>query len=172
MRATPSQEIAFLKAAKEHSKYSPDPSTKVGAVITAPREGIGPIIIGHGFNCFPTNCHQHEELYADRERKYLRVVHAEINALLFALRYGPGSVEGASLYVWPPSTGPTCARCAAVMIQAGIARVVYVMEQEQNDFSTRWAKELGEARTLYLEAGVEIGGVNLSPALFREYFGD
>jgi deoxycytidylate deaminase len=49
-------------------------------------------------------------------RNYSRIIHAEINAQIFA-----GDVRGSTLYTWP---FPTCDRCFVQMVQAGIARFV------------------------------------------------
>lgn len=50
----------------------------------------------------------------------IRTVHAEANAIAWAARYGT-STEGAQLY----STREPCLRCAQLIINAGISRVVY-----------------------------------------------
>lgn len=158
-------DIRFLKEAQKESLISPDPSTKVGAIITTTYRSMPQKIIGRGHNCFPELCSQNPEIYADRERKYLRVVHAEVYAILNSGQ----SPQGGTLYVWPPSAGPTCARCAAVVIASRIKRVVYL--HQENEFSERWAKELAEARTMYHEAGVEIAGLRLGYDQFAEHFG-
>ena len=157
-------DIKYLKEAHFHSKLSPDPSTKVGAVITQDMRAMEPTIIGRGHNCFPWQCDSDPAIYADRERKYLRIVHAEVNAIINA----SSPVEGGTLYVWPPSTAPSCARCAGVVITAGIKRVVYA--HQENEFSARWAAELHEARLMYHEAGVEIVALRLSDDQIAEHF--
>lgn len=160
-------DIYFLKMAKHHSLISPDPSTKVGAIITKPMSDGPHGIIGMGHNCFPADCHQHDEIYADRPRKYLRVVHAEVNAILNCAERGIPGVGG-TLYVWPPAAAPTCARCAGVVIQSGIKRVVYA--HQDNEFSERWAAEFAEARAMYREAGTIISALTLTSEQFREHF--
>lgn len=45
-----------------------------------------------------------------------------------------------------------CARCAAKLIQAGIARVVAQMPAE--GFGERWADDMRSASAMFLEAGV------------------
>ena len=98
----------------EHvSKWSRDPSTKCGAVIVRPDKSLA----STGFNGFPRGMDDDEELYDNREVKYDRVIHAELNAILSA--HEP--VRGYTLYVWPL---PTCSRCAVHVIQSGISRVV------------------------------------------------
>jgi dCMP deaminase len=92
-----------------------------------------------------------EHLYADREPKYARVIHAEVNAVLHARE----RLDGYTLYSWPPGFGPTCDRCATVVIQAGITRVVYRRDLS-TEFSSRWAEPGKRALDMYSEAGVEI----------------
>ena len=72
----------------------------------------------------------------DREQKYDIIIHAEkrlvdrANALMFAGK----SVEGCTLYTWPFQP---CSRCAGLIIQSGIKRVVSI---KNND--PRWEKIL------------------------------
>ena len=79
-----------------------------------------------------------------RDEKLRRTIHAEENALLFAR----GPVDGCTIYV----THPPCARCAAKLIQAGVARVMAQMPAE--GFSDRWADDMRSASAMFLEAGV------------------
>jgi dCMP deaminase len=130
----------FLSFAEFVAGWSKDPSTKVGAVIAD-----GKRVVSVGFNGFPAGCDDSPELYADRETKYRRVVHAELNAVLFAGR----SLIGCTAYTWPFAP---CPRCAAVLIQVGVRRVVApVMPAE---IAGRWAAEVAESRRLFDEAGV------------------
>ena len=103
----------FLEQAELIAGWSKDPSTGVGAVIVDPKNRV----VSQGFNGFPRACADDADLLADRDEKLRRTLHAEQNALLFAHR----SVEGCTVYV----THPPCARCAAMLIQSGIKRVVY-----------------------------------------------
>jgi dCMP deaminase len=126
----------FLGLAEHVAQWSRDPSTKVGAVLVDNKRRI----LSIGFNGFPRGVADDERLH-DRDTKYEMVVHAEANTLLFAA----ASVEGATAYVWPL---PPCSRCAALLIQAGIARVVSPAPSE------RWADNCGLAARLFDEAGV------------------
>lgn len=120
--------------------WSKDPSTRVGAVVADGRR-----VVAVGFNGFPAGCDDAEHLYADRERKLRRVVHAEVNAVLSAGR----PVRGLTVYTHPL---PPCCRCAGLLIQAGIARVVAPAPPPA--LAERWGEELAEARRLFAEAGV------------------
>lgn len=66
---------------------------------------------------------------------------ARNHALLFARR----DVSGMTVYV----TRPPCARCAAKIVQAGIAKVVYRLPPA--DFTERWKHEMAEAMAIYSE---------------------
>ena len=101
----------FLSLAKFVSQWSKDPSTKVGAVIAN-----GKIIVSLGFNGFPSKIPDDEKLF-DRKKKYPRVVHAEMNAILFAKR----DLTGHSIYTYPLLP---CEECAKHIVQTGITRVI------------------------------------------------
>lgn len=100
----------FLEMAKLVSEWSKDPSTKVGAVIADTKNRI----VSVGFNGYPSGIS--DEGLDNREDKYLKIVHAEINAILFANRY----LINNRLYVYPLLP---CARCMAVIIQTGISKI-------------------------------------------------
>ena len=129
----------FLDLAKLVSTWSKDPSTKVGAVITDDNNRV----ISLGYNGFPKNIQDNDRLF-DRETKYNIVVHAEANALMFASK----SVKGCTLYTWPFQP---CSKCAALIIQSGITRVVTVV---QND--DRWEKNFTISRSLFKESGIRL----------------
>lgn len=133
----------FLALAEHIGSWSKDPSTKVGCVIVDPER----VVVATGYNGFPRGCDDSPELYADRERKYRRIVHAERNALLFACR----PVRGCTVYTTP---FPPCAPCAAMLIQAGIVRVV--APKPSAELFDRWGGDLKEAAALFAEAGVEL----------------
>jgi dCMP deaminase len=136
----------FLDLAYFFSTWSKDPSTQCGAVITRPDRTVA----STGYNGFPKGCADDPELYADRDLKLARVVHAELNAILHA--HEP--LHGYTLYTWPPGYGPTCDRCAAHIIQAGISRVVH--HRSQSQFAERWREATERALQMYKEAGVEV----------------
>ena len=133
-------DLRFLEMAKLVSTWSKDTSTKCGAVIVRENKSVASV----GFNGFPQKMSDADELYNNREVKYSRVIHGEVNALLFANEL----VQGCTLY----TTGPCCDRCAVQMIQAGITRFVAytapVMEQ-------RWGEAFKRTFSYYEEAGVD-----------------
>jgi dCMP deaminase len=137
----------FLAMAEMVASWSKDPSTKCGAVITMDRR-----VLSVGFNGFPIGTDDDEAIYADREEKYRRVVHAEVNAITMARQ----SVAGATLYSVPRGHGPSCERCAGVIIQAGITRIVHLRPEEGEDFPSRWKDSCLLGLEMFRQAGVEI----------------
>lgn len=133
----------FLEMATLVSSWSKDPSTRCGAVIVRPDMSVCSV----GFNGFPKNMKDDEELYADREKKYSRVVHCEVNALLHSV---DPTVQGYTLYTVPFAC---CDRCAVQMLQAGITR--FVNPFIPADKLERWGKILQTTADYYKEAGVE-----------------
>ena len=136
-------DFRFLALAEHISGWSKDPSTQVGAVITHTRSKR---VVSMGFNGLPAGVEDTDDRLADRETKYEMVVHAEQNALMFA----GDRAEGCTLYVHPL---PPCARCAVMVIQAGIIRVVC----DQPDFKhERWGEQAKIADGMLREAGLEV----------------
>ena len=91
---------------------SKDPSTQVGCVIVDAKHRP----VSFGFNGFPAGCD--EEVYTyDRPLKYNLILHAEMNAILFASK----PLDGCTLY----STHYCCDNCLKHIIQAGIKHVYF-----------------------------------------------
>lgn len=140
----------FLDLAGFIAGWSKDPSTKVGAVIAHPKNRR---IVSTGFNGLPAGVEDSESRLLTREIKYEMMAHAEQNALLFA---GPQAM-GCTLYVTPL---PPCARCAVLIIQAGIARVVCpepgaekpALEQGRRD----WSQTFQVSQEMFEEANVRV----------------
>ena len=118
---------------------SKDPSTKVGALVVRER-----VVVGMGYNGFPRGVEDRPELLADRQAKYLRVVHAEANAIIQA----GNKCEGATLYA---SMHP-CHECSKLIIQAGIMRVVF----RKSEVPDRWREMMDVSRSMLEEALVEV----------------
>jgi dCMP deaminase len=121
------------------SSWSKDPSTKAGAVIVRPDRSVQSV----GFNGFPKNMSDDPALYADREKKYSRVVHCEIKAMIHARE----AVIGSTLYTWPFAP---CDRCCVQMLQAGITRFVWPVPTA--DALTRWAAAFDLTKSYINEA--------------------
>lgn len=129
----------FLDLAEFISSWSKDPSTKVGAVVTDQNNRI----ISIGYNGFPQDIKDDERLL-DRDTKYKIIVHGEMNAILFANR----SLNNCTLYTYPFMP---CPRCASMIIQTGIKRVV-----SYNSMPERWKDEFKISTSLFSESGVEL----------------
>ena len=129
-----------LGMAKHVAAWSKDPSTRVGARIVDAKQRV----ISEGFNGPPRGVTDNPDI--PRESKLRRTIHAEKNAILFAQR----SLDGATMYC----THHPCGSCAALIVQSGITRVVVLRPDEE--FASRWAEDLNEAKLILAEAGVEL----------------
>ena len=138
----PSVDSWALDLADHAAKRSRDPSTKVGAVILRPDNTVASM----GYNGFPRHTNDSAEIYLDRQRKLLRTVHAELNAILTARE----PLHGYTIYVSPLFS---CANCAASIIQSGISRIVCRMPAES---ITRWKESFDEAQNLFKEAKITV----------------
>jgi dCMP deaminase len=131
--------------ARHIAGWSRDPSTKVGAVIVGDRKQV----LSLGFNGLPMGVEDSPDRLEDRETKYKLIVHAEMNALAFADR----SVAGSTLYTWPFMP---CSRCAGIVIQRGVGRIVAPYED-----NPRWNEDFKASQMMFTEAGVELKLVTL-----------
>ena len=103
-------------------KISPPPRRKVGALLVKDR-----MIISDGFNGTPAGFENIcEDPSTGKTKPY--VLHAEANAITKVAKSGNNS-EGATLYV----TDAPCLECSKLIIQAGIKRVVYMIEYSVKD---------------------------------------
>lgn len=130
----------LLALASLVSGWSRDPSTKVGCVIVRPNNTIASL----GFNGFPRGVSDDEALYAEREIKLARTIHAEENAVLNAAE----SLEGYTAYV----TAPPCMHCTAVLIQAGISTVKFL--KPSVELEARWGDQFRHSEAFFAEAGI------------------
>jgi len=129
----------FIDMAKLVATWSKDPSMGVGAVIVDTKNRV----VSVGFNGYPRGVPDDDSLLV-REEKYKKVVHSEVNALLFANT----RVDACTIYVYPI---PPCSNCMSAIIQSGIARVVTVIPTE--DIASRW----GDSNRIALEMAAHAG---------------
>lgn len=148
MREAYKWEARMLEIARIIASFSKDPSTKVGAVIFNP---IRNTIITTGYNGFPRGTSDEPGLYEDREQKYPRVVHAELNAIVEAANQGVSTRGGTLVCTHMP-----CADCAGAIIQAGITDVVY---EHTGDTMERLHGD--KALQLFREAGIPVAAVTM-----------
>ena len=86
------------------------------------------------------------EYYANREEKYSRIIHCEMNALLHCRE----QVDYYTLYTWPFAC---CDRCVVHMIQAGITR--FVFPEPSPELLPRWGAALGKTKEYMNECGMQ-----------------
>lgn len=134
-------DLRFLALARHVSSWSKDPSTRVGAVVARGKD-----VISLGYNGFPKGCDDDPALYANRDVKLSRVVHGEINAIVLARQ----DLRNCTLYTWP---FPTCDRCAGIVIQTGITRVV---APELFPEMSRWRASVDAAMAMFSEVGISV----------------
>lgn len=135
----------FIDLARTVAGWSKDPSTQVGCVIADRRHNV----LSLGFNGLPRGVGDHREANADRyERpaKYLWTSHAEENAVAQAASSGHRLLEGIAYITHPP-----CCRCARMLIQAGVRRVIHA-----EGVTSMPDEEFRIAREMFSEASVSV----------------
>ena len=138
----------FLELAKTISGWSKDPSTKVGAVITNTKNRI----ISLGFNGYPRGVQ--DIGLENREEKYAKVIHAELNSILFSKQ----DLCGCTLYVYPLIP---CSACMGCIIQVGISKVVVLIDGDKTMIE-RWLKSNEIALNMAEQAKVGVMVYTLS----------
>ncbi len=133
-------DMRFLALAEHVSRWSPDPSTKTGAVLV---DGSGDPV-GLGCNRLPRRLQTTTRRLNDRSVKYRCICHCERVAQIVA----GTRTRGCVLYTWPFMS---CATCASHMGEAGI--VANVAPRSTNP---RWIEEFELATENYLEMGVDV----------------
>ena len=136
----------FLELAEFISKWSKDPSSKIGAVIVDKYNRI----ISTGYNGFPRDVEDTLYRYEDRDIKYKIILHAEENAISYAKR----DLSGCTLYI---SGLPPCAHCASLVIQSGIRKVVI----HKQEIPERWIESMTLSKQILNEANVELIEINV-----------
>ena len=131
----------YIGLARYVSTKSKDPSTQTGAVIVRPDNTVASV----GFNGFPQAMPDVSAWYENREEKYSRVIHAEMNSLLLCRE----PVRGYTLY----SSLFPCDRCAVHAIQAGIERFVFPRPPE--DKKDRWGESWNRTIRYFLDCGID-----------------
>jgi dCMP deaminase len=125
-------DLRFLSLAQLVASWSKDPSTQTGAVLVHEKR-----VLSMGFNGFPQGMSDKPEWLNDRTEKYSRIVHCEVNALIFAGRVPFGT----TLYTFPFLS---CDRCVVQMLQAGVRR--FVAPTATDDQLTRWGAAFERTR--------------------------
>lgn len=133
----------FMELAEHVASWSKDPSTKVGAVIVSGKE-----VLSLGYNGFASRTPDHDSYLNDREEKYPRVIHAEVNAVLrLDKRFRPP--HPLQMFV----THTPCSSCASIIIAAGISEVI--ANKPSEDMLKRWPG-MKKTELLFDEAGLQL----------------
>lgn len=142
----------FLENAQLIATWSKYPGHKVGCVIFDDDKNQ----LSGGFNGFPRGIADDDRL-AKRDEAIQMVVHAEANAIAAGARNGH-RLLGSNLYC----THRPCPQCAALIIQAGIKRVVTVWGQnELSSSGVDWSTVFDIGTGMLMEAGVEVLQVDM-----------
>lgn len=132
----------YLDVAKVVSSWSKDPSTQVGAVAV----GTKGQILAQGYNGYPRG--MDDSNYEQRELKYSRIVHAEMNCIYNASWNGV-SLNEAYMFVYGM---PVCHECAKGIIQVGIQKVIVPY---RTDVPDKWAISTALTKSFFDEAGID-----------------
>lgn len=127
----------FMNLAKEVSTWSKDPSSQIGAIAVDDNRQI----LSVGYNGFPRGMDDSSELYEDREKKYSRIVHAEMNLIYNATHNGV-SLKDSSVFVYGLWV---CSECAKGLIQVGVKNI-YMKPTSINKLE-KWQEEFEKTKT-------------------------
>lgn len=141
-------DLRFLQLAKFIATWSKDPSTQTGAVIVRPDKSICSV----GFNGFPAKMPDDQDNYSNREEKYSRIIHCEMNAAKFAHE----RLDGYTLYTYPLMS---CDRCFVHMANYGITR--FVAPKASPDKEERWGAAFKKVRRYANEMGLKLVEVDI-----------
>lgn len=137
----------FFKMTNVIASKSKDPSTKVGAVIINSRHTV----VATGYNGFPMGVaddyETHKDIYDDKDQKYLRTIHAELNCILSAASEGH-SLNGCVMFV----THQPCIECSKACINAGIKAIYY----NHTPGNGAWRQHLPLAKEMLMDAKVSL----------------
>ena len=134
----------YLSLAREISTWSKDPSRQIGAVAISEKGRV----LATGYNGFPRALRDFPYLYENRDLKYERVVHAEMNCIYNAT-YNGVCLDGSTLYVWGL---PTCSECAKGVLQVGVRSVYWGSD---DDIPEQWLASLHQTTKLFKEASLK-----------------
>ncbi len=160
----PSWDEYFIAIAEKVSERSKDPSTKTGCILVDEKNRP----VSFGYNGFIGGCDENK-MTQERPMKYHLVIHAEMNAILFAKR----NLENCTAY----SLYAPCENCLKHMIQAGIKKIIYknsVVESKANNNTQSMTTSLtNEAVTRMLLSSPEVDCHNINgKSYLKEMWGN
>lgn len=137
----------YMGTAILHSKLSKARRAQVGAILVTKQgvtlSGYNGTAVGRPNDCEVLVKTSVPEHLTDTLVTKAEVLHAEKNAILKAAREGVSCVD-ATMYV----TLAPCVQCAAMMLQAGVKRVVY-LQQYRDDSGVKLLQESNVVVQLY-----------------------
>lgn len=137
--------LRYLELARQVGLWSKDPSSQLGAVVVGDKKQI----LSQGYNGFPRGINDDDRLL-DREKKYPRIVHAEMNCIYNACLNGV-SLNNGDMYIHGL---PVCHNCVPGIIQVGIARVYMAMPVNEPERTKKWNDSWMLSKEMLTEAGV------------------
>ena len=135
----------FQLATQVANIFSKDASTKVGAIILAPKSFQ---VLSLGYNGMPRGITETDYSKWERPLKYKYVEHAERNALYNACRHGTPLAGSIAIVTMFP-----CSDCARGLIQAGITTIITTYDNTKKE---RWGCEWDISNSMFKEAGIDI----------------
>lgn len=137
----------YMGTAILHSKLSKARRAQVGAILVT-RQGVtltgyNGTAVGRPNDCETVVKTSLPYLFEDMLVTKAEVIHAELNCIMKAAREGVSCVD-ATVYV----TLAPCVQCAAMMLQAGVKRVVY-LQQYRDDSGVKLLQESNVVVELY-----------------------
>lgn len=129
----------FMSVALISAQRSKDPVTQVGACIVNDDNRV----VGVGYNGFPFGCSDDsfpwtKDTQNPIDSKHMYVVHAEENAIINRFS---ADLKNSTIYV---SLFP-CNRCAQVIIQSGIKKIVYMSDKKSHTKEVEASKRMLDA---------------------------
>jgi len=148
--------IYLKEIANAIKNKSEDPSTQVGAVIIDKNRRI----VSTGYNGWVAGCNEVLMSWEDRDLKLEMVIHAEMNALIFAKQ----DLKGCEVY----STHSPCSNCLKHLLQAGIRAIYYdspeIIVERGGDLQKDAIRRLIQANDIV------VGNVNNGMSYIEELF--
>jgi len=127
------------------SSKSPDPRTKIGAVLVRDKS-----IIATGYNGFAKGVKDCNERYKDREQKINFICHAEFNSIVISARFGI-STKDCKIY----TNGIPCNNCSKALIQGGVSEII-VHKQWPEFTNKNWVESVKISKIMLQESGIPI----------------
>lgn len=136
-------DLRYLALASNIAEWSKDPSSKIGAIAVGSKGQV----LAQGYNGFPRGMVDSPTLYEQKEEKYARIVHAEMN-MIYNASFNGVCLNESVVYV---SGLPTCSDCAKGLIQVGVSELIMPKQPIPDKWYDSWQK----SKAYYKEAGLK-----------------